>query len=162
MKRTGFLAYGLILILVFCSGMALLKSDSPEQLIMGKWEEVEWQFERIDADSAKMDHKLLDYQKKELYENMMIHNAEEWEFFPGKLLTLRQHERSGEKKLKWLLKGRGHILELQYGNEKVESFQVYKLTKDTLVVYYNFDLQMRGSVKITFKKQQQYNYAQKI
>lgn len=59
------------------------KSDSPEQLIMGRWEEVEWQFERTDADSTKQDHQLLDYQKKELYENMMIHHAEQWEFRPG-------------------------------------------------------------------------------
>src|SRR5690606_28493089 len=121
---------GLILILVFCSGMALIKSDSPEQLIMGRWEEVEWQFERTDADSTKQDH-----QKKELYENMMIHHAEQWEFRPGKLLTLRQNEHPGDRKLKWLLKGRGHILELKYGNEKVENFQVHKLTRDTLVVY---------------------------
>jgi len=162
MKKTGILAYGLILILMVCSGMALIKSESPEQLIMGKWQEVEWQFERVDSDSAKQGSQLFDYQKKELYKNMMIHNAEEWEFLPGKHLALKHHENTQDKKLKWILKGRGNILELRYDNEKVERFQVYKLTKDTLVVYYDFDLQMRGSVRITFKKQQNYNYAQKI
>lgn len=162
MKKIGPLAYSLILLVLLCSGTVLIKGDSPEKLIVGKWEEVAWDFERINVDSTKLDGKLLSYQKKELYNNMMIHQAEEWEFYPKKELTLKPKDLSETKKVKWFLKGRGNILELKYGNNAVESYQLHKLTKDTMVIYYNFDLQMRGSVKITFKKVQEKDYAQKI
>jgi len=162
MKKTVPIAYSLILIVLLCSGTVLIKGDSPENLIVGKWKEVAWNFERINVDSAKLDGNLLSYQKKELYNNMMIHQAEEWEFCNKKQLTLKSKDPFEEKKLKWFLKGRGNILELKYGNNTVESYQVHKLTKDTMVIYYNFDLQMRGSVKITLKKVQEQDYAQKI
>lgn len=162
MKKVAPLAYSLILIVLLCSSTILIKGDSPEDLIVGKWEEVDWNFERINVDSTKVNDEFLDYQKEELYDNMMIHQGEEWEFFPKKKLTLKPKDQSQEKKIKWFLKGRGNILELKYGDNVVESYQVHKLTKDTMVIYYNFDLQMRGSVKITFKKVEEKNYAQKI
>jgi len=45
---------------------------------------------------------------------------------------------------------------------KIEDFQVHELTKDRLVIYFNFDLQIRGIVKMTFKKVEDNTYAQKI
>jgi len=162
MRKTGLFAYGLILIALLCSGTALIKGDSPEELIVGKWEEVDWNFERINVDSTEANGKLLAYQKNELYNNMIIHQGEKWEFYPKKELTLTPKGNFEEKKIKWYLKGRGNILELRYGDDVVECYQVHKLTKDTMVIYYNFDLQMRGSVKITFKKAEEQDYAQKI
>lgn len=162
MKKIGPFAYSLILIVLLCCGTVLIKGDSPEELIVGKWEEVDWNFERINVDSTEVNSNLLAYQKDELYNNMIIHQGEEWKFCPKKELTLTPKDHSEEKKIKWYLKGRGNILELRYGNNVVESYQVHKLTKDTMVIYYNFDLQMRGSVKITFKKVEEQDYAQKI
>lgn len=162
MKKVGPFAYSLILVVLLCCGTVLIKGDSPEELIVGKWEEVDWNFERINVDSTEVNSNLLAYQKSELYNNMIIHQGEEWEFCPKKELTLTPKDHSEEKKIKWYLKGRGNILELRYGDNVVESYQVHKLTKDTMVIYYNFDLQMRGSVKITFKKVEEQDYAQKI
>lgn len=151
-----------VFMLLFCSGTVLLKTETPEQLISGKWETVGWEFERINRNTATLDHKLLEHNRNELYSNRMFHKGKEWEFCTQNVLMLKQDESLNDRKINWFLKGRGHILELKYPNGKNESYHVHILTKDAMVVYYNFDLEKRGSVKITLKKIQELNYAQKI
>ncbi len=155
-------AYGFILVLILCSGSILLKGENPEQTILGKWEEVSWEFERVNTASNQMSIELEENQKKEIYKNLIIHDAEVWEFSPEKELTLQQSGKSTNTKLNWTMKGRGHILELKYKNLPAETYQVQQLTNDELVVYFNFDLQIRGLVKIKFKKVENESYAKKI
>jgi hypothetical protein len=162
MKMKVSYAYGFIIILLVFSAVTIYREDSPEKLIVGRWEEVSWEFERVNVDSVKKNSNLEEFQKREIYQNLMIHNAEEWEFFPGRILTLKHSTDTPETELKWVMKGRGHILELKYGDDRVECYQIHELTKDTLVVYFNFDLQIRGMVKMTFKKVDEQSYAQKI
>lgn len=155
-------AYGFIMILILCSGSIFLNGDNPEQLILGKWEEVSWELERVDKDRNQVSVQLEELQKKEIYKNLIIHQAEIWEFLPQKQLMLKQADSESETKLNWTMKGRGHILELKYKDLPSETYQVYQLNEDELVMYFNFNLQMRGMVKMTFKRVEDNSYAKKI
>lgn len=98
MRKTAPFAYSLILIVLLYCGTALIKGDSPEDLIVGKWEEVDWNFERINVDSTEVNGNLLAYQKNELYNNMIIHQGEEWEFFLIKRLVKSKSKQNGENR----------------------------------------------------------------
>lgn len=154
-------AYGVIAFLLLCSCVILIREESPEQLLVGKWQEVSWEIERVNSEDVKNNAESVGWQKQEICGDMIIHDAEIWEFDTKKQLTLTKQDDSVEK-LKWNVKGRGHILELKHSDKKIEDFQVHELTKDTLVIYFNFDLQVRGIVKMTFKKVEDNSYAQKI
>ena len=92
---------------------------------------------------------------------MIIHRAETWQFGPDRRLTFLENGKVSED-LKWSIKGRGHILELQHKNAIVEDYQVVDISEDELVVQFNFDLQVKGIVKMTFKRIPKKEYAQKI
>lgn len=151
----------LCIILLFTGAISVLyHAKSPEKTLLGKWEEVAWEFERVNIDSALINNDFEKLQRNEIYKNLIIHNAEIWEFSPEKKLFLNNNLISH---INWAIKGRGHVLELKYGNSKSESYQVHQLTDDKLIVFFNFDLQIRGTVKMTFKKiNDSPSYAQKI
>jgi hypothetical protein len=153
---------GIITILALFIGSTgiLYHAKSPERILVGSWEEVAWEFERVNIDASLIDNNFEKMQRDEIYKDLIIHNAEIWEFSPDKKLFLNNNDDSN---INWAIKGRGHILELKHGNSKSESYQVLSLTDDELVVFHNFDLQIRGIVKMTFKKiNKTENYAQKI
>jgi hypothetical protein len=153
---------GNIIILVLFTGAisVLYHAKNPERTLVGKWEEVSWEFERVNVDTALINSDFEQYQRNEIYKNLIIHHAEVWEFSPEKKLFLNNNPASN---INWAIKGRGHVLELKYGGAKSESYQVQHLSDDKLVVFFNFDLQIRGIVKMTFKKiNDSPTYAQKI
>lgn len=155
---------GLFIILaLFTTSITLLFcTQSPENKIMGQWEEVSWDIERLDVDPKNLHQDFTNLQRKEIYKDLIIHDAEIWDFKPKNKLLLNTKDQKPTQ-LKWAIKGRGHVLELKYQNKKTESYQLHLLNEDELVVYFNFDLQIRGVVKVTFKKiHQDTYYAQKI
>jgi len=159
MKKLAF-TYGFIVLLLLGSCVVLTRQASPEQLLMGQWEEVSWELEKVRADDRLNDWALTQGQKREIYEQMRMHDAEIWTFDTEKRLILSKPDAS-EEILNWNIKGRGHILELKQAGAKIEDFQVHELTDDRMVLYFNFDLQIRGVVKMTFKKLSP-QYAQKV
>lgn len=139
----------LFIAMLILSSLAVNTNLSPEELIIGKWKEVSWEYEKVTGDSKDELETNEEYQD-EIYKNLVIHKAETWEFNEkGKLFL---HGKNTVEDLKWSIKGRGHILELKHRDDRKEDFQIDEIGKDKLVLYFYFDLQMRGIVKITFKK----------
>jgi len=103
-------AYGVIAFLLFCSCVILIREESPEQMLVGKWQEVSWELERVNSEDVKTNAESIGWQKQEICGDMIIHDAEIWEFDAKKQLTLIKQDDSVEK-LKWNVKGRVHVPE---------------------------------------------------
>lgn len=129
----------------------LTRDVSPDKLIVGKWEEVSWEFEKVDYEREQLLFSDDDFQRNEICKDMLIHKAEVWDFREdGKLLLIGKDQTS--EVLDWHIKGRGHILVLKHGDDRIESFQIQDISKDSFVIHFGFDLQVKGIVKMTFKK----------
>ena len=128
--------------------------QSPERLIMGTWNERQWQYEKVNAPS---DLKKLQAQdtmaqsvKDQLGKHLVVHSAEVWEFKREGLLVL--HGRDTTKEVRWKLKGRGHILELEYANKVIEHYNLSELTSTNMALNFDSDIQVKGIAKLTFNK----------
>ena len=148
-------AYGGTLIGFLCLFLVLMtNASSPNQLIEGTWKEISWEYEKADKDqdnSVLTGEVIADTLQRLIARDRIIHQAETWQFRPdGNLLltNLRGNERGAQ----WALKGRGHVLFMQYDQEGTESYDIVKLTSDELVLHFHTDMQVRGIAKITFKK----------
>lgn len=123
-------------------------SESSEKLVLGDWKEISWHYEKLNTeDLAK--HQSGDGLRDEIYNSLVIHKAEKWQFKPDGTLQLHGDQ---DEKLDWTIKGRGHILELKHKDGRIEDYQIEMLNDRLMVVYFNFDLQIRGIVKMTFLK----------
>ncbi|MGS2740577.1 hypothetical protein [Sinomicrobium sp. M5D2P17] len=153
-----FLGFGGCLIL-FTLMSAL--SPAPDTVILGKWQEVSWEYEKLpDAKEASLSKAISNTVKNEITRDLVIHQAETWEFLPdGKLLL-----HNGEKltPLHWRLKSRGNILKLDHDKTPSEHYNLQVLSEDEMILYFNTDLQAKGIAKMKFKKIDQKDYAQKI
>lgn len=126
---------------------------SPEEAIVGSWREVSWEYEKVNkADSStSLTKQIDDNVKNEIAENLIIHQAEVWRFTTdGKLFLHNSNNPATE--LSWKLKGRGHILKLNYRDNKTEYYDLSELDNNKLVLYFDIDLQVKGIVKMTFEK----------
>ncbi len=147
--------------LLVASVVVLQREQGPERELVGSWEEVSWEYEKVNHNGSLSDFTVDDWQREEIYRGMVIHESEKWSFTPDHHLVL--HSGNGEtENLVWNVKGRGNILELQHRNLGVEDYQIQALTRDSLIIHFSFDLQMRGIVKMTFKRSRSEEYAQKI
>lgn len=125
----------------------------PEARLAGRWAEVAWSYEKADPLTAEQgaggffDEQL----RSEISKDLIIHDSETWAFFSDRSLYLRK---DGEAitKLKWNLKGRGHILELIHADGRQEHYQIRELTDERLVLHFNNDMLVRGIVKIEFQR----------
>jgi len=126
-------------------------ASKPENLLIGKWKEVEWMYEKSDKNQTSNKIELSEEIKNIISKDLVIHCSETWEFKKDAVLILNK---KGEKKhvIKWKLKGRGHILKIRHSNEIKEFYQIKELTKDKLVIHFENDIHTRGIVKIEFKK----------
>ncbi len=123
---------------------------SPEFHILGDWKEVSWEYEKVDSlPDSDFDYNLTDHIKSQVAETLIIHEAEVWRFLDGD--TLEMTGKSPTKSLQWKLKGRGNILQIQ-GASVSEHYQIQELTADRMVLHFNFDMQVRGIVKMTFER----------
>ena len=88
-------------------------------------------------------------EKNTITETTFTIRAEKWQFNPDGTLQLHGNK---DEVLNWTIKGRGHILELTHVDGRVEDYQIEMLDDRLMVVYFSFDLQIRGIVKMTFLK----------
>jgi hypothetical protein len=127
-------------------------SSSPERQILGEWDELTWEYERVNITSEdSLDRKAITDDVKELIgQDLVIHQAEKWVFLPnGRLKLISENE---EKTIGWRLKGRGHILQLKYSNDTVENYSLTELDKNRMVLNFESDVHARGIAKLTFEK----------
>lgn len=124
---------------------------SPESNILGEWREVSWEYEKVDSlmDSG-FDYHLTDHIKSQIAESLIIHEAEVWKFVNEE--TLEMSGKRLSKSLRWKLKGRGNILQIQGSSSATEHYQIQELNADRMVLHFNFDMQVRGIVKMTFER----------
>jgi hypothetical protein len=149
MCYAGFLlAAGLVFLGLFTS------AASPDQLLVGTWEEVAWEYERVDkaqGTDALSGKAISENVKQLIAQDLIVHRAEKWHFSPdGKVSFMA--EGAPAKQLNWRLKGRGHILLLHYDDAVEESYKLVELSQDSMALHFYTEMQARGIAKITFKR----------
>lgn len=134
-------------------GIAWMKGkvQSPDRLIVGTWKEKSWEYEKVSTPSElKTKDTVSQTVKDQLGKHLIIHSAEIWQFQKGgKLLLIGNGQ---QKAVKWKLKGRGHILELEYSDHIIEHYNVTEINRDELVLNFDSDMQVKGVAKLTFKR----------
>lgn len=148
-----------VVFLLGIAGLILLfnASANPEKVILGKWKETDWKFEKGIAFAADI---AAASKTKETQPEFSFHRSEDWEFLPGGYLRLKI---AGQQELlTWRIKGRGHVLQIQYGNDRVENYQLTVLDKNTMILNAESDMQARGIAQLIFERDKKETYAQKI
>lgn len=145
-----------IILLVLIVLFAFLSGDinHPEKMIQGTWKEIAWRYDKHDGikgQSKVHSIELNDELKESISQGLHISQAETWVFDKNAQLTLRKKNKSNTT-LNWRMKGRGHILALNYENAHKEYYQIQKLTHQEMVLYFENDTHARGIIQIVFKK----------
>ncbi len=148
-RYIGFFGFGIFLFVTLMS-----MSKNPENSIEGQWEELVWEYEKVDINenSSLGFNSISTYVKEMVGENLVIHQVEQWNFLPNGKLILKGKEYS--KQVSWCMKGRGNILEIKYDNQNVEHYNVTELSKDKMILNFDTDIHTRGIARLTFKKTQ--------
>lgn len=133
---------------------AVIVIPSPEELILGSWREVSWEYEKVDrkvSDPDSFFESMSQHILDEVAKDLIIHESELWQFLPGG--KLRLEGKNGDiHQYQWRIKGWGHILKLIGDDQHKEFYNIAELTTEKLVIYIENDMQVRGLVKITFEK----------
>lgn len=147
------------LIIIFISGFALIgltaflrTAINPEKTIVGEWKEMDWEYEKTDKflGSSAIGKSISDLEKAEIAKDLVIHQAETWTFEPNGNLKLKNDKNA--KSVKWVLKGRGHILQLKYDKGTTENYFLTHLDDHRMVLNLELDNQARGIAKLVFTK----------
>jgi hypothetical protein len=134
------------------------KTASPEALIVGQWEETQWQYEQKGFDE-NINH--VNELKQLARRDLMIHQAETWHFLPDG--TLQLCGKDSTRQVKWLIKGRGHILQLKHEDGNwTENYNIDILDSNTLIVNFETDIEAKGLAKLTFKKPNKYVHVTQV
>ncbi len=145
-KYLGFFGLGFFLFATLIS-----MAQSPEIKIEGEWKELAWEYEKVDRnDTIKTDYNSVSsYVKDVAGLDLIIHKAEKWKFSPNGKLVLEGKDYT--KEIDWVIKGRGNILELKYGNN-IEHYNLSELSADKLVLNFDTNTNTRGIARLTFQK----------
>jgi hypothetical protein len=131
--------------------MVIAAAPAAEYKITGEWKEMNWEYEKVDGSASVAKKGLISEEvKNKIGQHLVIHTAESWEFLPNHQLKLITAE--GTKTVYWFIKGRGHILQLKYGNNKTENYNISRLSGDTLTLNFETKIQARGIAKLTFRR----------
>lgn len=142
-------------ILIFL--MLFRASANPEEVILGSWQETDWKYENGIAFAPDI---AAASKSKTTQPEFSFHKAEDWEFLPGGRLRLTI---AGQQEfLSWCMKGRGHVLQIKYGDERTENYQLTVLKNHKMVLNAESDLQARGIAQLIFERKKTETYAQKI
>lgn len=142
---------------IFCLVLLFNAATNPEKAILGTWQETQWTFEKGIAFAADI---AAASKAKSTQPEFSFHKAEGWEFLPGGRLRLQIGGQ--EEMLSWRIKGRGHVLQIQYGNDRTENYQLTVLDKNKMVLNAESDVQARGIAQLIFERKNTETYAQKI
>jgi hypothetical protein len=149
----------IIFFVIGISGFAFLFKNvsSPEKVILGEWKETEWRYETSVAFAADI---AAASKTNATHPEFSFHKAEDWSFLPdGRLRLLIAGK---EELLTWCIKGRGHVLQIKYGNDRIENYQLTVLNNERMVLNAESDMQARGIAQLTFERKKTESYAQKI
>lgn len=146
--------YVTVLLLVVFGMLWVMDSvQSPEHQILGTWSERSWEYEKAYSHATrKAIHRdtISQSVRDQLGKHLVIHSAETWKFNADGTLLL--HGADTTKEVKWKLKGRGHILELEYADSVIEHYNLTELNDSKMVLNFDSDIQVRGIAKLTFDK----------
>lgn len=160
MKKVAAIFF-LLFLLVTTAAVVVVKGKGAERNLIGAWQKESLDFERVNFEGHEIKSLILQAQEKEISHDLIVDRIKTWEFTSNNLKIINNIKKENNH-LTWKLKGRGHILEItDTKTNHVESYQIQELSDDKLVVFANIDLQVRGIVKITFRKNKT-NYAKKI
>jgi hypothetical protein len=133
-------------------------SPTPSSLIVGEWAEKEWKYELIDSyemvegyvknDKVKRLPKSVE---KKIREDVLLHQAEDWEFLPNGTLLLHKND-TEVIEAQWRLKGRGHILYIKYQDGNYEYYDIKELNQEELVLNFDIGMEVRGVARLVFKR----------
>lgn len=145
-----YLSFFLIGILLFI--ISIKSAKNPESTIEGQWVELIWEYEKVDInDSSTTNYKSIsNYVKNIIGENLIIHKAESWKFYPNGRLILEGKKYT--KEVSWCMKGRGNILEIKHDNQNTEHYYITELSADKMILNFDTDIHTRGIARLTFKK----------
>ncbi|MBU2914825.1 hypothetical protein [Reichenbachiella agariperforans] len=142
---------------------AFANTTTPGTHLIGQWQEVSWTYEKLDymdEHSSVISSEIDRQMKHEISEDLVIHEAEIWEFSPEGGVKLHS-SKGNERHMNWRLKGRGNILKFIDEKNPAEHYQIKVLTEDKLEIHFSTDIGARGVVKMTFNKIGE-QYAEKI
>ncbi|WP_439488256.1 hypothetical protein [Algoriphagus sp.] len=125
---------------------------SPETQLLGEWKEVSWEYEKLDSliTDESFDYMLTDHIKSQISKNLIIHEAEIWNFVDEHTLEMKSNK--SQNSLNWTLKGRGNILQINGSGGVVEYYIIQEISPNRMVLHFNSDMQVRGIVKMTFER----------
>lgn len=134
---------------LLCAGCG----QSPEQLLLGRWTEVDWRYEQLDVakhEAVRWIDGIAFPVRSEGY--IARHEAEWWEFAKGGVLRI--HKREGELvEAKWRLKGRGHVLRLESPETaQYELYDIKELSRRELILHYDIGMEVRGIARLRFER----------
>lgn len=122
----------------------------PENAIVGTWEEVNWQYAKVNGKSNQGIQKISPEERYEIANHLVVHAFETWSFGDNEVVL---HKKNGQKhRAKWMLSGRGHILKMTNPDQTTEVYQIEQLSKNILVLHFETNVHARGIVKITLKR----------
>nr|WP_294902972.1 hypothetical protein [uncultured Lacibacter sp.] len=130
---------------------------SPEKTILGEWKEIDWKYETSVAFAADI---AAASKAKTAQPEFSFHKAEDWSFLPDGRLRLVIAGK--EEILTWRIKGRGHVLQIRYGADRIENYQLTVLDKNRMVLNAESDVQARGIAQLIFERKKTETYAQEI
>ena len=142
-------------LLVWCVVMAsslLGCGESPERLLMGRWQESAWSYERLDLPEAEVDSwsSTADL-VRQMDRRIVRHEAESWQFFPDGTLLISGRD-GKRQRAQWRLKGRGHVLTILADHENgLEVYDIKELNENELVLHYEIGMEVRGIAKLNFR-----------
>ncbi|MBX3268887.1 MAG: hypothetical protein KF729_01415 [Sandaracinaceae bacterium] len=128
--------------------------DHPEDRLLGCWSEADWRYERVDAhESATMGRWTDGIRSREHPDRRILrHEAERWEFHPNRELVIVGRDGT-ERRARWRLKGRGHVMTLRFGDTgDFEVYNVQELASDRLVLHYDVGMELRGIARLEFRR----------
>jgi hypothetical protein len=126
--------------------------EHPEQLLAGRWRESGWEYEKL-ATKAPLTSKWIDGIDLPAFAESRVvrHEAEYWEFMPGRDLIIAKRDGT-HLKARWRLKGRGHVLTVRTSDKEFEVYDVKQLDRDQLVLNYDVGMEVRGIARLTFRR----------
>lgn len=126
-------------------------SANPEEVIVGDWQELKWEYEVVDKNPEGLlvpkDSEVI---KSAVTRDLLIHMAENWQFMPNGKLKLKNNHT--DREVTWRIKGRGDILQIRYDRDTVENYNIAFLDKEKMVLNFESAIHARGIAKLTFDR----------
>lgn len=131
----------------------LTTGAEPERLIVGTWKQVKWVYEgEEDFEDFDVRGATADRLNKIIGHDFFVHENETWYFSEDGTLTTQRLTGGSLIYLNYVVKGRGNILLLKDGDERLESYNITTLTDKKLVLNFDVDMRARGVAELTFER----------